>query len=229
VADTYSRRGQQMAQIAIVGGNGKIARHLIGALKDQGHTPLALVRNEDYRQDLDSMGAIVGILDIERSSAEDFAAAFAGSDAVVFAAGGGPDGNISRKKTVDLEGSLKSIAGAQLAGIRRFVQISAMSVDKPIAADAGDVWAAYVEAKRDADVALRASDLDWTIIRPGALSDEDPTGQIALSGEVGRAQIPRADVAALLAAVIADDRTIGKQWEAVSGDTAISDAIDLAI
>jgi uncharacterized protein YbjT (DUF2867 family) len=218
-----------MAQIAIVGGNGKIARHLIGALKEQGHTPLALVRNMDHSAELEALGATVGILDIENSTDADFGNAFEGSDAIVFAAGGGPDGNIDRKRTVDFEGSIKSIAGAKLTDIHRFVQISAISVDKPIAADAGDVWTAYVEAKRDADVALRASALDWTIIRPGALIDDGPTGLITLGDEVARGPIPRADVAALLAAVIADDRTIGKQWEVVSGDTPIADAIDALV
>ena len=86
---------------------------------------------------------------------------------MVFAAGGGADGDIERKRTVDLEGSLKSIEGARLAGIDRFVQISAIGVDDPLPDDTGDVWRAYVEAKRDADAALRASDLAWTIIRPG--------------------------------------------------------------
>lgn len=214
-----------MAQIAIVGGNGKIARHLIGALNNQGHTPLALVRNSDHASELEALGATVGILDIENSTDEDFGKAFDGSDAVVFAAGAGADGNIDRKRTVDFEGSVKSIAGARLAGINRFVQISAMSVDKPIPEGLGAVWTAYVEAKRDADAALRASALDWTIIRPGGLTDEDPTGLVTLGDEVPRGQIPRADVAALLAEVIADNRTVGKQWEAVSGHTRIAEAI----
>ena len=222
-------RGQLMAQIAIVGGNGKIARHLIAALKAAGHTPLALVRNTDHGAELEALGANVGLLDIENSTDSDFGAAFAGSDAVVFAAGGGADGNIERKRTVDFEGSVKSIAGAKAAGISRFVQISAMSVDKPLPADAGEVWTAYVEAKRDADAALRASELDWTIIRPGALTDDEPTGRITLGEDVGRGQIPRADVATLLTAVIADDRTIGKQWEVVSENDAIVDAINAAV
>ena len=121
---------------------------------------------------------------------------------MVFAAGGGPDGNIERKRTVDLEGSLKSIEGARLAGIRRFVQVSAISVDDPLPDDTGEVWRAYVEAKRDADAALRASDLDWTIIRPGRLTDDPATGRVALGSGCARGDIPRADVAAVLAAVL---------------------------
>ncbi|MER6942288.1 NAD(P)-binding oxidoreductase, partial [Nocardioides sp. NPDC000441] len=128
-------------------------------------------------------------------------------------------------RTVDLEGSTKSIAGAKAAGIRRFVQVSAISVDEPVPADAGEVWKAYVEAKRDADIALRDSDLEWTILRPGGLTDEPATGRVKLAEKVDRDTIPRADVAAVIAAVIDDDATVGKQWELVSGDASIDEAI----
>ncbi|MFC6345259.1 NAD(P)H-binding protein, partial [Nocardioides hankookensis] len=159
-----------MTRIAIVGGHGQVAQHLIHDLRRSDHDAVALVRTEAYRDELEAKGAEVRLLDIEQQEAAAFATAFAGCDAVVFAAGGGPDGNIERKRTVDLEGSLKSIEGARQAGIRRFVQISAIGVDDPLPADTGDVWRAYVEAKRDADAALRASDLDWTILRPGRLT-----------------------------------------------------------
>ena len=147
---------------------------------------------------------------------------------VVFAAGGGPDGNIERKRTVDLEGSLKSIEAAERVGIRRFVQISAIGVDEQLPDDAGDVWRAYVEAKRDADTALRASGLDWTILRPGRLTDDPATGRVALGDDVARSEVPRADVAAVTAAVLDDDRSIGHQWNLVSGDTPVPDAITTA-
>ena len=162
-----------MSRIAIVGGHGKIARHLIHDLRRSDHDPVALVRKEEYRAELEGKGAEVRLLDIERQDAAAFAAAFEGCDAVVFAAGGGPDGNAERKRTVDLEGSLKSIEGARIARISRFVQVSASGMDDPLPADTGAVWRAYVEAKRDADAALRASDLDWTIIRPGILTDDE--------------------------------------------------------
>jgi uncharacterized protein YbjT (DUF2867 family) len=217
-----------MSRIAIVGGHGQIARLLIPLLAEAGHQPVALVRNADYAPELERLGAEVGILDIEQDDANAFAESFVGADAVVFAAGGGPDGNIERKRTVDLGGSLKSIEGAKTAGARRFVQISAIGVDEPVTADAGDVWTAYVEAKRDADAALRASDLDWTIIRPGGLTDEDATGQVRLAEKVDRGQIPRADVAALIAAALDDPATIGHQWEIVSGDVPINDALATA-
>ena len=227
-APTY---GGGMTRIAIVGGHGNIARLLIPVLAEAGHTPVALVRKPEYRSELEGLGAEVGILDIEQADEEDFAKAFAGADAVVFAAGGGGDGNVERKKTVDLGGSLKSIAGATTAGVRRFVQISAIGVDEPFddQDDVQESWKAYVDAKRDADVALRGSDLDWTIIRPGGLTDEAGTGQVQLAEKVDRAEVPRADVAAVIAAVLPDESTYGRQWELVSGTTSIPDAIAAAV
>ncbi|WP_183098491.1 SDR family oxidoreductase [Nocardioides pelophilus] len=216
-------------RVAIVGGHGQIARLLHPLLVDAGHSPVALVRSEHYRNDLESAGAEMRLLDIEQEDAAAFGRAFAGCDAVVFAAGGGPDGNKERKRTVDLEGSLKSADGARLAGIRRFVQVSAIDVDNPLPPDTGEVWQAYVEAKRDADAALRATDLDWTIIRPGRLTDEPPTGLVALGPDVARASVPRADVAAVLTAVLDRPETVGRQWNLVSGDLTVTEAIDRAV
>lgn len=214
-----------MSRIAIVGGHGNIARLLTSQLVDAGHTPVSLVRNPDHVAELEGLGAETVLLDIEASDEDAFAAAFTGADAVVFAAGGGADGNIERKRTVDLGGSVKSIAGAQKAGVRRFVQISAIGVDEPLPDDAEDTWIAYVDAKRDADVALRSSGLDWTIVRPGGLTDDAPTGRVTLGEKVDRGQIPRGDVAALIVAALEDDSTIGQQWEAVTGDTPIAEAV----
>jgi uncharacterized protein YbjT (DUF2867 family) len=216
-------------RIAIVGGNGQISRLLHPLLVAAGHQPVALVRNEDHRAGLEALGAEVRLLDIEGQDVDGFAAAFDGCDAVVFSAGGGPDGNVERKRTVDLEGALKSIAAADQVGIRRFVQVSAINVDEPVPADAGEVWAAYVAAKRDADIALRASSLDWTILRPGLLTDEPPTGLVALGADLPRGSVTRADVAAVLAAVVDRDDTIGRQWNLIGGNVSVSAAIDEAI
>jgi uncharacterized protein YbjT (DUF2867 family) len=193
-----------------------------------GHTPVALVRREEYRAELEGKGAEVRLLDVEGEDAAGFARAFEGCHAVVFAAGGGPDGNIERKRTVDLEGSLKSIEGAHAAGITRFVQVSAIGVDEPLPGDTSPVWKAYVEAKRDADEALRVSALDWTILRPGRLTDDPGTGLVALGDDVRRAEIPRADVAAVVAAVLDDESTHGRQWNLVGGNVPVADAIAAA-
>ncbi|MGA9101192.1 SDR family oxidoreductase [Aeromicrobium sp.] len=219
-----------MSQIAIVGGNGKIARHLIPQLVASGHQPVALVRNPTYKHDLEQLGAQVRMLDIEQDGVEHYAASFAECDAVVFTAGGGPDGNIERKRTVDLGGSLSSIEAAQQAGIDRFVQISAINVDQPVGDDAEPVWKAYVEAKRDADIALRESGLDWTILRPGRLTDDDGTGRVTLGEKVDpisdqQREIPRADVAAVVVAALDNPSSIGRQWDVVGGQTPVDEAV----
>jgi uncharacterized protein YbjT (DUF2867 family) len=215
-------------RVAIVGGHGQIARHLHPLLVLAGHTPVALVRQDAYRAELEDLGAEVRLLDIEQMDAGAFGDAFEGCAAVVFSAGGGPDGNPVRKRTVDFEGALKSIEGARRVGIRRFVQVSAINVDEPLPAETPDVWRAYVEAKRDADAALRASELDWTIIRPGGLTDDPASGLVSLGPDIPRGEVPRADVAACLAQVLAVDATIGHQWNLVRGDTPVADAVQRA-
>ena len=214
-----------MARIAIVGGHGNVARQLHPVLVQSGHTPVALVRREEYAEELAELGAETRLLDLEKDDVARYAEAFADCDAVVFAAGGGADGDIERKRTVDLGASLRSQEAAARAGIDRFVQISAIGVDKPLPDDTDDVWRAYVEAKRDADIALRASGLRWTVVRPGRLTDDAPTGRVTAAEQVERGDITRADVAAVVAAVLDDDSTIGVQFEVVGGEIAIADAI----
>lgn len=214
-----------MTRVAIVGGHGQVAQHLISVLVETGHEPVALVRREAYRDELEALGAEVRPLDVEREDVERFGTAFAGCDAVVFAAGGGPDGNVERKRTVDLEGSLKSVEGARLAGIDRFVQVSAIGVDDPLPDGTDAVWRAYVEAKRDADASLRGSGLAWTILRPGRLTDDAPTGSVTLGPDVRRGEVTRADVAAVVAAVLATPAAVGHQWDLVNGDTSVDEAV----
>lgn len=218
-----------MGRIAIVGGHGQIALQLIPLLADRGHEPIALVRNPDYFGELEALGAEPRLLDIEKAGPLEFPAAFEGADVIVFAAGAGPDGLVERKQTVDLWGALASIQTAKTKGISRFVQISAIGIDREPDPDRGEVWAAYVRAKRDADIALRDSGLDWTIIRPGRLTNEPATHKVSLGLTIPRVDVPRADVAAVLAHVIDDDRTIGRQWNLVRGSSSIPDAIDRAI
>lgn len=216
-----------MSTIAIVGGHGHVARLLIPILTERGDLPVALIR--DPAQAADLPGAAVRPLDIEAADVDDFATAFTDCDAVVFAAGGGADGNVERKRTVDLEGSLKSIAAAERLGIDRFVQVSAMGVDRDPDPDQGESWTAYVHAKRDADVALRESSLAWTIVRPGRLTDDPGTGRVLAAPTTEYGEIPREDVAAVLAACLADEGTVRSQFDVISGDRPVTEALaDLA-
>ncbi len=214
-----------MSSIAIVGGHGQVAQHIIDALVRAGHTPVALVRKEEQRGALEAKGAEVRILDIEHEEVDGFVRAFEGCDAVVFAAGGGGDGNLDRKRTVDFEGSTKSVEAAGDAGIRRFVQISAIDVDAELPADTPEVWRAYVAAKADSDKVLRESNLDWTIIRPGMLTDDLATDAVSFSPDASRGPIPRADVAATVVACLEEPGTIGHQANLVSGKHTVADAV----
>ncbi len=216
-------------RVAVVGGHGQIARHLHPLLRQAGHEPVALVRSPGQGAVVQALGAQVRLLDIEADQVDGFARAVEGCDAVVFSAGAGPDGRLDRKRTVDFEGSLKAMEAARRQGVRRFLQVSAIGVDAPLSPDTPPVWRAYVEAKRDADAALRHSGLDWTILRPGRLTDDPPTGLVALGAEVARAEVPRADVAAVLAAVLDDARAVHQQWDLVSGDTPVAQAVERAL
>jgi uncharacterized protein YbjT (DUF2867 family) len=195
-------------------------------LYDRSDEFVGIARGADHADDVYRLGGEGIRLDIETATVDELAAAIRGCDAVVFTAGAGAGSSIERKHTVDYGGSVKSAAAAQLAGIRRFIQISAWGVDTPVDADADATWAAYVQAKRDADRQLRERDLDWTILRPGALTTEAGTGTITLGDTVPRGSISREDVARLIVATLENPASIGHTWEAVSGDTAIADAVE---
>ena len=215
----------RMSTTVIVGGHGKVALLLAEALSGQGHSVRSTIRDEAQGADIEATGAVPQLLDIEGADAGDFADAFAGADSVVFSAGAGGKGGADRTRAVDLQGALKAIAGAEQAGVRRFVMVSAIGVDEPLADDTADGWRAYVESKRDADAALRASGLDWTIVRPGGLTDDAGTGRGARGTRLVRGPGPRGHRAAVGAAARADDSTIGAQFELTSGERTIPDAL----
>ena len=158
-------------RIVIVGGHGKIALRLARQLADRGDTPVGLIRNPDHSQDIVDAGAEPVVIDLEQATVTELTEKIMGADAVVFAAGAGPGSGAARKETVDHKAAVLTADAAALAGVRRLVQVSAINVDKPVPEDAGEVWKAYVAAKKAADDDLRQRDLDldWTILRPGGL------------------------------------------------------------
>ncbi|MHA7986822.1 SDR family oxidoreductase [Rathayibacter sp. CAU 1779] len=214
-----------MTRVAIIGAHGKISQQLMRVLYDRGDDFIGIVRNEDHADDVYRFGGEGVLVDIEKAEPDAIAHAYEDADAIVFSAGAGPGSGVARKRTVDFEGSVKAQRAAELAGIRRFVQVSAMGVDDPVADDADESWKAYVVAKRDADAELRASGLDWTILRPGSLTLDDGTGLVQLAERVPRGAIPREDVARVIAAVLARPATIRTQFELISGSTPIDDAL----
>ena len=199
-----------MTRTAIIGGHGKIALLLSRALTDAGHQAVGVIRNPEHADEVSRRPALQPVvLDIETASAEDLAAALAaagGVDAIVFAAGAGGGSGAARKETVDHQGSVKSIAAARQLGIRRFVQISYIGADQ--ADTSGDEsFGAYQVAKKAADDALRASGLDWTIVRPGHLNDDAATGRVRIGDDVTSGSTSRANTAAVIAALLHVDRS----------------------
>ena len=212
--------------VVIAGGHGKIALQLAEQLTRQGHRVRALIRNPEHADDVAATGAVPVILDLEHTSVDELAEAIAGADAAVFAAGAGPGSGAARKYTVDKGGSILLADAAQRAGVRRFVQISAMGTGETTASGGDEVWIAYLEAKTQAEDDLRSRDLDWTILRPGRLVDSAPAGSVTLStGRVGRDSIARADVAAVIAALLPAANTVHTTLELVEGPTPIADAV----
>jgi uncharacterized protein YbjT (DUF2867 family) len=214
-------------RIVIAGGHGQIARLLAQHLVRSGHQPVNLIRNRAHVAEVNATGAESVLLDLEQASSSELAAQLTGADAVVFAAGAGPGSTAERKLTVDRDGATLLIAAATQAGVGRYVMISAMGADT---FDAGstDIFQIYLRAKSEADAALRKSDLDWTVVRPGGLGDGPGTGMVTIGESTGRGTIPRADVAAVVAQCLIDAVTIGKQFEVISGDTPIEVALATA-
>lgn len=211
-------------RVVVVGGHGKVAMLLHPILRGRGHEVRGVIRNPDQAEDLRRAGAEPVVCDIE--AVDDISDAVGSADAVVFAAGAGPGSGAARKWTVDRDGALKLIEAAKKNGIRRYVMISAMGVDEP---RGDEVFQAYSRAKAEADQALRESGLDWTIIRPGRLTDEPGRGRVALAPSLPAGEVPRADVAAVLAEVLEPPASTGHQLDLTTGDLTIPEALRAAI
>ncbi len=209
--------------VAIAGGHGKIGRRLARLLVERGDRVRGLIRNPDHAADLREDGSEPVACDLETASVDEVAGAIAGADAVVFAAGAGPGSGAERKLTMDRDGAVKLLEAASAAGATRYVIVSSVGAESP--PDDDDVFSVYLRAKAEADRALMDSDRDWTVVRPGMLTDDPGTGLVNLGESVGRAEIPRDDVAAVLAAVLAEPGTFGKTFEVVSGQTPIDQAV----
>jgi uncharacterized protein YbjT (DUF2867 family) len=209
--------------VAIAGGHGQIALRLTRLLSDRGDQVRSLIRNPDHADDVSAAGGDPVVCDLEQADDIAVAEAIAGADAVVFAAGAGPGSGPQRKGTMDLGGAVKLIVAAQAAGIRRYVMVSSINADPNHQGD--DTFSVYLRAKGEADAELVASGLDYTIVRPGRLTDEPGTGRVRLGDGVGSGAIPRDDVAAVLAAALHEPDSAGRTFELISGDTPVDQAL----
>jgi len=207
-------------KITIAGASGQIARLLQPKLINRGHTVRGIIRKEEQAEDLKRMGVYPVIADI--ANLDDLSDATGDVDAVIFAAGAGPGSGAERKWTVDRDGAIKLIDACKTNGISRYVMISAMGLETP---RGDDVFRVYQQAKAEADEALRNSGLDYTIVKPGRLTNDEGTGLVSIAAKLDRGEIPREDVASILAEVLETDATIGKEFDLLSGSEGIAKAL----
>lgn len=220
-----------MAKVLLLGGHGKVALLTAPLLVQQGHEVTSVIRNPEHSDEVAATGAEPKVADIETLSADEFAELERGYDAVVFSAGAG-GGNPTRTYAVDRDAAIRSIDAAPKAGVRRYVIVSYYGAGPDHGVPEGDSFYPYADAKAAADEHLRQSGLDWTIVAPGSLTLDEPSGKIAVRGRTQSAEqqpssrdTSRANVAAVIAAVLADDRSTGKMIEFVDGDEPIADAV----
>lgn len=208
-------------RVLIAGANGKIGRHLIRLMADSPHTARAMVRDPEQAEALEQLGAAETVVgDLE----QDCTHALKDCDAVVFTAGSGPHTGPEKTIDVDQNGAIRLIDAAQAAGVRRFLMVSSMRADRP--ENAPEKLHHYLRAKHKADEHLRASGLDFTLVRPGPLTNDPGSGNVELAARLDRTgSIPREDVAAVLLATLDADNTIHQSFDLLSGDYDIARAL----
>ncbi|MEW2547927.1 SDR family oxidoreductase [Streptomyces sp. NPDC047002] len=214
-------------RIVIAGGHGQIALRLERLLAARGDEAAGIIRRREQADDLRAAGAEPVVLDLESASVDEVADAVRGADAVVFAAGAGPGSTVERKETVDRAAAVLLADAAERAGVRRYVIVSSINADSGHEGDG--VFDAYLRAKGAADDAVRSrSALDWTVLRPGALTDDAGTGLVNLAEKTGRGPVPRDDVAAVLADLVRSPETAGRTLELIGGSVPVTDAVHAA-
>ncbi|MFD5560866.1 NAD(P)H-binding protein [Kitasatospora griseola] len=213
-------------RIVIAGGHGRIALRLERLLGARGDAVAGIVRRPEQAGELLAAGAEPVVCDLESATVAEVAGHLEGTDAAVFAAGAGAGSGAARKETVDRGACVLFADAAEAAGVRRFVVVSSMGADREPSAGTDPVFAAYLRAKAAADADVRSrSGLDWTILRPGRLTDRPGTGRVTLAAATGRGEVPRDDVAAVLAALLDEPRTAGLTLELIAGNSPVDEAV----
>jgi uncharacterized protein YbjT (DUF2867 family) len=211
-----------MARIVVIGGHGKVALQLARILTDRGDQVSSVFRNPDHSDDVAAAGAQPVVADIERLDTGALAGLLAGHDAVVFSAGAG-GGNPARTYAVDRDAAIRVIDAAAGAGVTRFVMVSYFGAGPDHGVPSENSFFPYAESKAAADAHLRASDLQWTVLGPGRLTLDPPTGRIVVGK--GKGEVSRADVALVVAAALRDDSTVGRTIDFNNGDIPIAEAL----
>ncbi|MFS8203952.1 NAD(P)H-binding protein [Streptomyces sp. CWNU-52B] len=211
-------------RIVIAGGHGQIALRLERLLSARGDEVAGIIRRAEQGDDLRAAGAEPVLCDLESATEDEVSAHLRGADAAIFAAGAGPGSGADRKETVDRGAAVLFADAAARAGVRRHVVVSAMGADPEHPGD--EIFDAYLRAKGEADSYVRAHrGLDWTILRPGMLTNDAGTGLVRLEAATGRGPVPRDDVAACLAELVDTPATNGLTLELISGSTPVSVAV----
>jgi nucleoside-diphosphate-sugar epimerase len=215
-----------MARVAIIGGHGQVALRLSRLLTERGHQVTSLFRNPEQTDDVRQTGARPVVLDVEESSADEIARRMGGHDALVWSAGAG-GGNPARTYAVDRDAAIRSMDAAGQAGVGRYIMVSYLGAGLQHGVPEDDPFFAYAEAKAAADDYLRKTELDWTILGPGRLTLEEPSGGIAVGPDVEKAgrNTSRGNVALVAVAVMGEPQTIGMKIDFVDGEMPIEKAI----
>jgi uncharacterized protein YbjT (DUF2867 family) len=209
-------------RVAIAGAHGQIGSRLATRLVAGGDEVVGLIRNPDHAAELEALGAQPAVCDLESAAEAEVATAVAGCDAVVFAAGAGPGSGAARKLTMDRDGAIKLVRAAE--AIRaRYLMVSSVGAENPPRDN--EAFSVYLQAKADADAALVASGLVWTIVRPGPLTNDPGRGRVRLATEPFREAVPRDDVAALLEALLRHPAANRLTLYLGAGETAIDQAL----
>jgi uncharacterized protein YbjT (DUF2867 family) len=215
-----------MTRIAIIGGHGKVALHLSTLLTGEGHSVTSFIRNPDHAADVTATGATPSVLDIENAQTPAIADALQGHDAVVWSAGAG-GGNPDRTYAVDRDAAIRSMDAAAQAGVNRYVMVSYLGAGKDHGVPADNSFYAYAEAKADADEYLRGTELAWTILGPGSLTEKPGSGRIDVNPpKEGGGETSRANTAIVAAAVLDLPETAGRTIEFRDGSLPVAAALE---
>ncbi|MCY8465870.1 SDR family oxidoreductase [Bacillus atrophaeus] len=210
-------------KVFLIGANGQIGQRLVGQFQQNGaHTVRAMVRKPEQKEALQVSGTEAVIANLE-GSPEEIAAAAKGCDAIVFTAGSGGSTGHDKTLLIDLDGAAKAIEAAEIAGIKRFIMISALQAHNR--ENWNESLKPYYAAKHYADKILEASGLTYTIIRPGGLLNETGTGLVSAAADVERGSISRDDVAAAVIASLDESNTENQAFDLTAGETPIAEAL----
>ncbi|MFJ2541446.1 SDR family oxidoreductase [Microbacterium sp. NPDC087589] len=211
-----------MSRIIVFGGHGRIALLLAPLLVARGDEVTSVVRNPDHVSEVEATGAHALVADVETLDTDALAEIIGGHDAVVWSAGAG-GGSPERTYAVDRDAAIRTMDAAEIAGVKRYVMVSWIGSKADHGVPESDGFFAYADAKWAADEHLRSTDLDGTILGPGALTFDEPTGRIVLDPE-GKGEVSRADVAAVIAEAVGSPSTFGRTIRFGNGtdDSAVS-------